>query len=457
MTKKSPAILVVDDDLVSGELFKVTLEAHGFGNVEVCQDSRMAMDRVRSGPISIMLLDLIMPHVSGEEILYQMVQEFPYIPVIILTVDDTVDSAVSCMKTGAFDFMTKPVNRNRLIASVNAAMKVRDLQKRLSLYEGEPLPEPERPEIFSALVTESEKMKSIFSYVEAISQSPRSVLISGESGTGKELLAQAVHKASNRRGAFIAVNVSGLDDTMFTDTLFGHVKGAYTGAQDSRPGLVDRAENGTLFLDEIGEMEHSSQIKLLRLLQEGEYYPLGSDRAKESRVRIVAATNADLHEKQQNGSFRKDLYYRLISHHIVVPPLRERKSDIPGLVRYFIDRECRAIGRTSMEVDAETIRLLQQYDYPGNVRELQGMVADAVNRNRQDVLLPSHIETYFQRQRAVHSPEHRIIYSEPFPLLSEVERFFVEEALRRSGGNQSAAARLLGISQSTLSRRQKKE
>lgn len=456
MAKKSPAILIVDDDLVAGELFKVTLEAHGFGNVEVCNDSRNAMNRVRSGPISILLLDLFMPHVSGTEILEQMIREYPYIPVIVLTVDDSVDVAVSCMKTGAFDFMTKPVDKNRLVASVNAAMRVRDLEGRLSLYgdEGETLAEPSHPEIFERIVTRSTKITSLFSYIEAIGLSPRSVLITGESGTGKELLARAVHDAGNLKGEFIAVNVSGLDDTMFTDTLFGHLKGSYTGADTARGGLVESAEGGTLFLDEIGDMELSSQVKLLRLLQEGEYYPLGSDKAKNAHIRVVAATNADLQQRMDDGTFRKDLFYRLISHHIVVPPVRDRKEDIPPLVDFLVEEECKALRRVVPKIPVSTVNRLLAYDFPGNVRELQAILIDGLSRCNGNELMPVHLEDYFSRRGMESTAAVSISYREPFPKLSEVEDFFINEAMKRSEGNQSAAAKLLGISQSTLSRRQ---
>lgn len=465
LDEKSTAILIVDDDAVSRELVEVNLRGLGFGSILTAENGSQALQIVSERPVAAMVLDLFMPGLSGFDVLEQMNEEFPWIPVIVVTVSDSVDAAVQCMRRGAFDFMTKPLDRNRLGSAINHAIRVRDLEDRLVMM-GEPRGEPDglaNPDVFQGIVTASQRMRAIFQYIEAIAPSPHAVLVTGESGTGKELVARVVHDLSGRNGSFVPVNVAGLDDAMFTDTLFGHRRGAFTGAERNRGGLVERADGGTLFLDEIGDLEVKSQIKLLRLLQEGEYYPLGADEPSFARVRIVAATNADLVERQRSGVFRKDLYYRLISHLIQIPPLRERREDIPLLARHFVRQYAATMKRPIPEITPAVEEILSQYDFPGNVRELQSMVADAVSRARGDALPVSVLQEYIDRHEqrhaedgrddAVDSPGQRFSWRGPFPRLDEVEEFLIAEALRRSGKNQTAAARLLGISQSTLSRR----
>lgn len=298
-TAQRPAILVVDDDYVTLEKYRVVLDAHDLSDYIICEDSRDVAGILAENVVGVVLLDLNMPYIRGEDLLEDIAQSYPDIPVIVLTGADDVETAVNCMKIGAFDYMTKPVDPNRLVNAVNHALRIRNLQREVQvLSSSEAEMQIEQPEAFEGIITASPSMRKLFRYAEAVAQSPMAVLITGESGTGKELMAQAVHRLSGRDGAFVPVNVSGLDDTMFSDTLFGHVKGAFTGAQGERAGLIERAADGTLFLDEIGDLEQGAQIKLLRLLQEQEYYPLGADRPRRSRARIVAATNADLAARQ---------------------------------------------------------------------------------------------------------------------------------------------------------------
>ncbi|MEX2443828.1 MAG: sigma-54 dependent transcriptional regulator [Alkalispirochaeta sp.] len=465
MDEKSTAILIVDDDPVALELIEVNLRGLGFGAILTADSGEQALRIVRERSVAAVVLDLFMPGISGFDVLERMNEELPWIPVIVVTVSDSVDAAVQCMRHGAFDFMTKPLDRNRLGSAVNHAIRVRDLEGRLELLRdtAEDIEGPSNRQAFAGIITVSPRMKATFQYVEAIASSPHAVLITGESGTGKELIARAVHDVGGREGPFVPINVAGLDDVMFTDTLFGHRRGAFTGADHNRGGLVERAQGGTLFLDEIGDMEINSQIKLLRLLQEGEYYPLGSDEPAHARVRIVAATNADLVEKQRQGLFRKDLYYRLISHLITVPPLRERPEDIPVLADHFAEEAARSIGKPKPRINPAVEDILRQYAFPGNVRELQSMMADAVSRTRGDALPVSVLREYLDRSsdadHALGASDtgrgggDRFSWRGPFPALEEVVEFLITEALRRSDYNQTAAARLLGISQSTLSRR----
>ena len=312
-------------------------------------------------------------------------------------------------------------------------------------------------DVFAPIVTCDRKILSIFRYMEAIAPTSQAVLITGETGTGKELIARALHGASGRNGCFVSINVAGLDDIMFSDTLFGHSRGAFTGADRDRKGLIDSAGGGTLFLDEIGDLNTASQVKLLRLLQEHEFYPLGSDRKILSSARIVVATNSSLEDKLKNGSFRADLYYRLCSHHIHLPPLRERRHDIPPLVEHFAREAARELSRVTPTVTADSLDMLARCDFPGNVRELKGMVSNAVAVSRSGIL-------YFPRQKPQcpatppSPPAAAEVSCLPrsggrLPTLKEAEDFLIREALRQSCGNQRAAAIMLGISRQALNKR----
>ena len=281
----------------------------GINNIIRYQDSREVMPLLSRQEIEVMLLDLSMPHITGEELLSLITKDFPEIPIIIITGSNDVDTAVACMKSGAFDYMVKPVEKSRLISGVKRAIEIRELQRENRLLKARVLSDQlQHPEAFSEIVTRHGTMRSIFQYIEAISISPQPVLITGETGVGKELVARAIHTLSNRKGNFVPVNVAGLDDNVFADTLFGHNKGAFTGADQPRSGLIEQASGGTLFLDEIGDLHPTSQVKLLRLLQDGEFFPLGADIAKHSDARVVVATNQNLQTLQESGKFRKDLY-----------------------------------------------------------------------------------------------------------------------------------------------------
>lgn len=463
MNSAGPAILVVDDDPVAVELIKVTLHAYGFDNVKTCLESRDAKELVENLSLAVVILDLFMPQISGFEILEEIVQNHPGLPVVVLTSDDSIDAAVRCMRIGAFDFMVKPLDRNRLISAVNHALRVRELEERLTLVTADSaeITGPQRPDIFENIITCSPRMEAIFQYIEAIATSPKAVLIVGESGTGKELIARAIHDASARTGPFVPVNVAGLDDVMFSDTLFGHVKGAFTGADRIRSGLVEKARHGTLFLDEIGDLELSSQVKLLRLLQEGEFYPLGSDEPSRVTVRVVAATNADLAAKQEKGLFRRDLYYRLVSHLVNVPALRERPEDIPLLIEHNVHDAAQSLQRPVPHIPRAVVDILTEYAFPGNVRELQAIITDAVSQMQEKKLPLSVVQRYLRihgtdDDLVPNRAQGRISWNGPFPTLEETQDYLITEALKRSNGNQTAAAQLLGVSQSTLSRRIRK-
>ena len=365
-------VMLVDDEVQALDSFELALRSGNVNNFIRCQDSRDVISLLAEQESDVMLLDLRMPYMSGEELLPMVTTDFPHVPVIVITGADDVETAVRCMKAGAFDYIVKPVERSRLVASVKRAIELRELRRQNQLLKAHVLSDQlQNPEAFSEIITTSKIIRSIFQYIESIATSPQPVLITGDTGVGKELVARAVHTISRRQGDFIAVNVAGLDDNVFADTLFGHRKGAFTGADQTRTGLAEKASGGTLFLDEIGDLSPASQVKLLRFLQEGEFFPLGSDVAKRSDARIVVATNQELETLRDAGTFRKDLYYRLRIHHVHIPPLRERTEDLPLLLNHFLEKAAKMLGKKQPTPPKELITLLGAYHFPGNIRELE--------------------------------------------------------------------------------------
>ncbi len=457
-------ILIVDDQPQILKGFEIALKSAGFRNLLLCSDPREVRAILAGQGIFSVLLDLNMPGVSGREILDHLTAEHPQIPVIVITGDNEVDTAVECMKFGAFDYMVKPVERSRLISGVRRAVEMRELQhenyKLKQRILGKDLM---HPEVFSGIITRNAGMLSLFRYAESIATSPQPILIVGETGVGKELMAGALHTLSGRAGECVTVNVAGIDDNAFTDTLFGHLRGAFTGADTARAGLVERAAGGTLVLDEIGDLSRESQVKLLRLIQEREYYPLGSDTARASHARLIVSTNQDLEQMQARGEFRKDLYFRLRAHRVEIPPLRRRPDDIPLLLDHFLEEAAQSLGIGRPSYPRQLLPLLAQYPFPGNVRELSAMVYDAVSTARGGTvsLERFHLHIGQGRRKSVTAgeaqtaaPEERFLLQQDgaLPTLKEASRFLVKEAMRRSDNNQSMAARLLGISRQTLAR-----
>jgi DNA-binding NtrC family response regulator len=457
-------VMMVDDEAQAITSFEMTLRSANMNNFIRCHDSRDVMPLLSSQEIEVMLLDLRMPHISGEELLPMITADYPEIPVVVVTGSNDVDTAVKCMQHGAFDYILKPVEKSRLIGGVKRAVELRELQRENQLLKAHVLSDKlEKPEAFSEIITISTSMRSIFQYIEAIANSPRPVLITGETGVGKELIAKAVHNLSNRAGDFVPVNAAGLDDHVFADTLFGHKKGAFTDAREVRSGLIERAAGGTLFLDEIGDLSTASQVKLLRLLQESEFFPLGSDVAKRSDARIVVATNQNLDELQSSGQFRKDLYYRLGDHQIHIPPLRRRREDLAVLVEHFLEKASKILDKKKPTPPVELITLLSTYHFPGNIRELESMVFDAVSSHASGKLsmdaFKAHLSKVSESDAADSTPEKGtlISFSHQLPTLKQIEQLLIDEALKRANNNQSIAALSLGISRQALNKRLKKK
>ena len=449
----SSPVLIVDDESLMLRSMSMALRSEGINNLILCEDARKVLKILKEKDIEVILLDLIMPYISGEELLVQIKQDFPDIPVIVITGVQEVETAVKCMKAKAFDYMVKPVERMRLVSGVLRAIEIRELQRENRLLKEYMLTgKLKNPDAFKDIITRSKKMIGIFQYVESIAKSPYPVLITGETGVGKELIARAIHTLSGRK-RLVSINVAGIDPHIFSDTLFGHVKGAFTGANSARKGLIEQAKEGTLLLDEIGDLDMESQIKLLRLIQEKEYFPLGSDLPKRSYARIIATTNRDLFKLQKEGAFRKDLFYRLSTHHIHIPPLRERKEDIPLLFEHFLNKATKEIKREKITYPDEVISVLENYDFPGNVRELQTMIYDAVSNTEGEVLPISRFRIKMQKDSQLKQESKRWIFDlETLPTLDQAIKLLIKEALRRTNNNKSLAARTLGISRQRLKR-----
>jgi DNA-binding NtrC family response regulator len=458
-------ILMVDDELQTLNSFEYVLRSANITQILRCQDSRDVMPVFSTQEIEVMMLDLSMPHISGEELLSMVTKDYPEVPVIVITGSNDVETAVACMKTGAFDYMVKPVEKSRLISGVKRAIELRELQRENRLLRAHVLSDKlEHPEAFLEIITNSPTMRSVFQYIEAISLSPQPVLITGETGVGKELVAKAIHHLSRRKGNFVPVNVAGLDDNVFADTLFGHKKGAFTGADQARSGLVEQASGGTLFLDEIGDLSPTSQVKLLRLLQDGEFFPLGSDVGKRSDARMVVATNQEIETLRESGRFRKDLYHRLCVHHVHLPPLRERREDLPILVDHFLERASETLGKKKPTPPKELLTLLSTYPFPGNIRELQSMILDAVSSHKSGKLSMDVFKSYIRQKQPTMEPDLKNLlkrenilasFSEQLPSLKQTEQLLISEAMKRANGNQAIAAQWLGITRQALNKRLK--
>lgn len=457
-------VLLVDDEASWLRTLSLVMKKEGINNLVKLTDSRTVMEILAAEKFSLVLLDLNMPYISGEKILAQIMAGYPDVPVIIVSGINQVKTAVQCMRKGAFDFFVKTDQSARLVQSVRHALEVSRLKaESLRVRETFLKPSFEVPKACSKILTRDRKMLSIFRYLEAVAGSPEPLLIAGESGVGKELIARAVHELRGEGEPWVAINVAGLDDNLFADALFGHVKGAFSGADQTRMGMVEEAGSGTLFLDEIGDLSLNSQLKLLRFLQEREYYPVGSNRPKKYNCGIIVGTNVDLNEKQASGQFRKDLYYRLCTHQVHIPPLRERLVDIPLLFDHFLEEAAQSLGKVKPTPPAELQKLLARYHFPGNIRELRGLVYDAVLLHCEGELSMEVFQRAFLNAESVQRaggsfdsalPEQSmLIFTENFPSLAEATQLIVSEAMNRAQGNQAVAASILGISRQALNRR----
>jgi len=456
----------VDDDPRFLLSCGVTLRTAGISPVATIEDSRQVFPFLEVNEVAAVVIDLAMPHLPGRELLQQLKERYPELPVVVMTGHNEVAIAVECMRAGAFDYLVKPVEPARFVSCVRRAQEVRSLRAEVdSLKERFLSGHLRHASAFGEIVTQSRKMLAVLQYIEVVAPSRHPLLVTGETGTGKELVGRAIHALSGCRGELVSVNVAGLDDVLFSDTLFGHRKGAYTGADQAREGLIARAAGGTLFLDEIGDLSESSQVKLLRLIEDRKYYPLGADVPRETDARIVCATNRTLDGPLSRDRFRRDLYYRLAGHKVHLLPLRERKEDISLLVDAFLAEAAQGEGKRKPTPPAELYTLLSTYDFPGNIRELRMMVFDAVLRHTGGVLSLESFRRTVGTRDAPPAGEGSSDGAAPagppllfgglprLPTLKEAVDQLVAEALARARDNQGIAASLLGITRQALNKR----
>jgi DNA-binding NtrC family response regulator len=453
-------ILVIDDEAIVCRNCKRMLADEGY-EVETTVSGLEALEILKREDFDIVLVDLKMPEIGGMELLEAVRESYPDIEVIIITGYSTVKSAVEAIKKGAFDYVPKPFTSGELLVTVEKALE----RRRLVLENRELRRELVSRTRYGNLIGESEAMQDLYRLIEEVTPTDSTVLIQGESGTGKELVARAIHYNGPRReGRFLPVDCAALSESLLESELFGHVRGSFTGAVVSKAGLFEIASGGTLFLDEIGNIALPIQAKLLRVLQERQIKPVGAVEPKGVDVRLIAATNKDLEAMIEEGSFREDLFYRINIFPIPVPPLRERKGDIPHLVYHFIGKYGRALGKTIAEVDTEVLRILQAYHWPGNVRELENAIHRMVVTVKGDVLLPEDLpqeilDRAVKRLEAIPRSAQQLKDAKKRARrrsVLEIEKSFLLDALERNDWNVSRAARDVGMRRSNFQALMKK-
>lgn len=434
-------ILVADDEKNIREGLAEAFRLDGYA-VRTAADGDEAMRMVDSQDVDLVITDLKMPKLSGEEVLKRTVSTHPGLPVIILTGHGSIEDAVSAMRFGAFDFVTKPVNLEHLSLLAKRALETRELARR----NQELREEVEAQQRTSSIIGSSPVMKRIFDLLRKVAPTRASVLITGESGVGKELIADALHNLSPRRdGPFVKVHCAALAESLLESELFGHEKGAFTGAQNRKRGRFELANDGTLFLDEIGEINQNVQIKILRVLQERKFERVGGETTLETDVRIIAATNRDLKKEIAEGRFREDLYYRLNVVNIHVPPLRERRDDIPLLATSFLREFAQENGKELGGFDPRARQALYAYSWPGNVRELRNCIESAVVMAAGPLIGVDDLPPGPRSASA-----EREIRIPALSSLAGAERILIAETLLAMGGNKSKTAEVLGIGRKTL-------
>jgi two-component system response regulator AtoC len=441
-------IIVVDDERDFLESVRRGLITSGMKNIAVESDPLQAAEAFRSGEaFDVALIDITMPGLNGVDLLEIIKGNSPATEAIMVTAMDDARTAVDCLRKGAYDYLVKPISKEDLVSSVTRALERKRLLEIRDLGKGAALPGLDNPEAFRAIVTRSPAMVRVLREAELHAASDIPILITGETGTGKELLARAVHAASSRSGrTFTAVNMVSLAPQLFESQFFGHLKGAFTGAEKENDGYLETSHRGTLFMDEIGNLPMELQGKLLRVLQEGEFMKLGSSKTASVDIRFIAATNTDLDRMIAQGRFRKDLYYRLKGGWLHLPPLRERQQDLSLLVDHFTRK---IWGRESVEIEDDALAGLVQYDYPGNVRELKSILQAAANLARGGSLALGHLPAHMRDQRPAAEPRGREAEGAIVPL-HEVEKKYILDTYDRLGKNKTQTARALGIALNTL-------
>ncbi|MFZ0945785.1 MAG: sigma-54 dependent transcriptional regulator [Syntrophobacteraceae bacterium] len=451
-----PRILLADDEPLTLELVVERLQVEGY-EVEVVSCGEDAIEAARNSSFKLVLTDLSMPGMGGMEVLTHFVKHHPEMPVIVLTGFGTIETAVEAIKLGAYDYLSKPSNPDEIVLTLKRAIEHKDLKEENVALRSQIL-EQHRPD---RLIGQSSAIHHLHRIIKRVSKTDSTVLITGESGTGKELVANAIHYQSPRRDMpFVPINCGAIPEELLESELFGHEKGAFTGAFKERRGRFELANKGTVFLDEIGEMSPKLQVKLLRFIQETKFQRVGGSRTVEVDVRILAATNKDLERAVAENQFREDLFYRLNVIPIHVPPLRERAGDIALLIQYFLKQHCLKKNIPQKLLSEAAVESLEHYDWPGNVRELENVIERLVILTDTDEIqfmdLPKRMQSVVQPPEATHIElgQDGINLKET---LDSLENRLIADALQRAGGVKNKAAKLLGLNRTTLIEKMKKK
>ena len=444
-------ILVIDDEAAQRDVLTGYLKKKGY-KIFSASSGKDGIEIVNNNPVDIILSDFKMPDLNGVEVLGQVKKLNPEISFVIVTAYGTVENAVKAMRLGAFDYISKPVDLDELDLMIERIIEHKNLKSENQLLKTQ-LQEKYK---ISSIVSQSQKMEEVINVAARVADSKANVLITGENGTGKEVLAKGIHYLSSRRDApFVAVNVPALTETLLESELFGHEKGAFTGADKLKKGRFELAHNGTIFLDEVGDIPQSIQVKLLRVLQEHQFERVGGTDKINVDVRIIAATNKNLEQKIKEGTFREDLYYRLNVVSVKIPPLRERKEDVLPMIESFIEKYCKENNKETLEISKEAADVLMKYNYPGNVRELENIIERAVVLTRGKILtmndLPMNIKG-FKEEKSLGSLEEGSLTDQ----VEALEKQMIFDALQKSGGNQTKAGKLLGLTERNLRYKLKK-
>jgi len=449
LDESRPNILVVDDELSMRELLEYMLAKEGY-RVSCAENGRRAVAMVEQNSYDLLLCDIRLGDISGLDVLRACKQHRPGTVVILISAYASTETAVEAMNEGAYDYVPKPFNKDELMETVAKALELRTAEQEKERLDGE----LKRSLNFGMIVGVSPAMQHIYKMIGQVAKTKTNVLITGESGTGKELIAQAIHRQSDRRDQpFVAINCGGIPETLMESELFGHKKGSFTGATQDKPGLFQEAHRGTIFLDEIGDLSLPIQVKLLRAVQDKTIRPVGGTEDIPVDIRIISATNKSLENEVIAGKFREDLFYRLNVIEIKVPPLRERKADLRALAQHFLEKYSHEMGKKIRKLSSYALDLMLKYDFPGNVRELENLMERSVALATTNIILPDSLALSVHKRRWIEGIKDRRFDVDEVSkgvaldsILEEIERAYLKKALECSNGNKNRAAELLGIS-----------
>ena len=453
MSKKSPNILVIDDELSMREFLELMLTKEGY-NVSCAETGKKAISMVNKKYFDLLLCDIRLGDISGIDVLRAAKKQNPNTVVIMISAYASAETAVEAMNEGAYDYVPKPFDNEELRQTIKKALDLKTIEHEKEILDSE----LEKNLHFGRIVGNSPRMLHIYDMVNQVAKTKTNILISGESGTGKELIALAIHKQSDRHDKpFVVINCGGIPETLMESELFGHKKGSFTGATQDKKGLFKTADKGTIFLDEIGEFTPPIQVKLLRVVQEKVFKEVGGNEDISVDIRIISATNKELEEEVIAGNFREDLFYRLNVIEIKMPPLRERKSDLRALAQHFLEKHSKEMGKEITKISSYAIDLLQKYDFPGNIRELENLLERSVALSSTNIILPESLALSIHKRRWIEGIKDKRFDLDEVPkgvsldaILEEIERAYIKKALDCKNGNKNKTAGLLGLSLRSL-------